>query len=102
MDLATIIAAAISAISAIVVCIITQNRNQMKLEAQLDKGLALINQSVDNLSKRVDKHNNVIERTYKLEELTHVQDEQIKVANHRIEDLEKICDRRNRDRFQNE
>ena len=37
----------------------------------------------------MDKHNNVIERTYKLEELTAVQEEQIKVANHRIEDLER-------------
>ncbi len=34
------------------------------------------------LEAKVDKHNTVIERTYRLEE-------QMKVANHRIDDLEK-------------
>jgi biopolymer transport protein ExbB/TolQ len=28
----------------------------------------LINYKIDELSKRVDKHNNIIERTYKIEE----------------------------------
>ena len=36
---------------------------------------------IDQLEKKVDKHNEVIKRTYVLEE-------QMKVANHRIEDLE--------------
>lgn len=62
----------------------------MKLEAQLDKQTALLEQRLGQLSERVEKHNNVIERTYKLEELTALQEEKIKVANHRIEDLERI------------
>ena len=41
------------------------------------------------MEEKVDKHNNVIDRTYKLEELTALQEEKIKVANHRIDDLEK-------------
>jgi hypothetical protein len=61
----------------------------MKLEAQLDKQTALLEQRLGQLSERVEKHNNVIERTYKLEELTALQEEKIKVANHRIDDLEK-------------
>ena len=85
----TIISAIISAGAAIVVCLITQNRQAMRLEAQLDKQTALLEQRLTTLSDRVEKHNNVIERTYKLEELTAVQEEQIKVANPRIEDLEK-------------
>lgn len=44
---------------------------------------------LDELSKRVDKHNNTIERTYRLEEQMHLQEEKMKVANHRIEDLER-------------
>ena len=84
----TILSAIISAASAVVVCLITQNRQAMKLEAQLDKQTALLEQRLQTLSERVEKHNNVIERTYKLEELTAVQEEQIKVANHRIDDLE--------------
>ncbi len=33
-------------------------------------------------------HNNLVERTYRLEERTELQEEKIKVVNHRIEDLE--------------
>ena len=40
------------------------------------------------LEKKVDKHNTVIDRTYKLESRLDVIDEEIKVANHRISDLE--------------
>ena len=49
----------------------------------------LIEYRLTKLEEKVDKHNNVIERTYKLEELTALQEEKIKVANHRIDDLEK-------------
>lgn len=51
-------------------------------------GSKLLTYRVDQLEKKVDKHNNVIERTYKLEQDAAVQAEQIKVVNHRIEDLE--------------
>lgn len=44
---------------------------------------------IDRLEEQVKKHNNLIERVFKLEEHGAVIDEQIKVANHRIEDLEK-------------
>ena len=40
------------------------------------------------LEKQVEKHNNVIARVYKMDEPAAVQEEQIKVANHRIGDLE--------------
>ena len=40
------------------------------------------------MSDRVDKHNNLIERTYKLEQKAAVYEEKISVANHRIDDLE--------------
>lgn len=49
----------------------------------------LTNYRIEQLEKKVDKHNTVIERTFKLEENQAVMQEQIKVANHRIEDLEK-------------
>lgn len=44
---------------------------------------------IQQLEKKVEKHNTVIERTYKLEETEAVMQEQIRVANHRIADLEK-------------
>ena len=77
----TIISGIISAGAAIIVCVITQPTQARKTEA-------LLSYKLDELTKRVDKHNNVIERTYKLEEQAAVHEEQIKVANHRIDDLE--------------
>ena len=49
----------------------------------------LTNYRIEQLEKKVDKHNTVIERTFKLEEAQAVLTEQIKVANHRIEDLDR-------------
>lgn len=43
---------------------------------------------IKQLEKKVDKHNTVIDRTYKVESRLDVIDEEIKVANHRINDLE--------------
>ena len=53
------------------------------------KSSALIAYRLDKLEEKVDKHNSVIERTFRLEEQTAVIEEKIKVANHRLEDLEK-------------
>lgn len=41
------------------------------------------------VEKKQDKHNSVIERTFAIEKTQSVQGEQIKVINHRIQDLEK-------------
>lgn len=49
----------------------------------------MTNYRIQELEKRVEKHNNVIERVYQLEKLDAVFEEEIKVANHRIDDLEK-------------
>lgn len=43
---------------------------------------------IEQLEKKVEKHNNVIERVYQLEKDEAVIKEEIKVANHRIDDLE--------------
>ncbi len=83
----TIISACISAGVTLLICLITQH-------AQSNKDRALLEYKLGELSKRVDKHNNLIERTYELEQKTEVQDEKIKVANHRIDDLERKEDSR--------
>ena len=49
----------------------------------------LTNYRIEQLEKKQDKHNQVIERVYHLEQHDAVVDEEIKVANHRIEDLER-------------
>lgn len=55
-----------------------------KIKEQTDLTLYRIQQ----LEKKQDKHNTLIERMYKVEDRLNVHDEKISVANHRIEDLE--------------
>ena len=55
---------------------------------QHDKTVAVIEVRLETLQKTVDKHNNLIERTYELENKADVLEEKMKVANHRIDDLE--------------
>lgn len=43
---------------------------------------------LEQLERKVEVHNGIIDRVYKLEQHNEVQDEKIRVANHRIEDLE--------------
>lgn len=77
----TIISAAVSAAATLVVCLINNVQQARQTRNLLDYKL-------EELTRRVDKHNSVIERTYALEKRAEVQEEQIKVANHRIQDLE--------------
>lgn len=77
-----ILSSLISGITAIVVCVITQIVQNGKTRALIDFRMQII-------ENKQDKFNNVIERTYKLEEVTALHEEKIKVANHRIEDLER-------------
>lgn len=55
-----------------------------------DKTTALISYRIEQLEKQVEKHNSIVERTFALEKHSEVLDEQMKVANHRIDDLESI------------
>ena len=48
----------------------------------------LTNYRIEQLEKKVEKHNQVIDRVYKLERADEVEEEKIKVINHRIDDLE--------------
>ena len=54
------------------------------------KSAALIAYRLEQLEKKVAKHNGLVERTYRLEESAAVFEEKLKVANHRIDDLERV------------
>lgn len=72
----TIISAAITSVVTLAVCLITNH-------AQAEKTRALIDYRVSELEKKQDKHNNLIERTFKLEgQMTELQ--------HEIVDLKKF------------
>ena len=51
-------------------------------------GTKLTNYRLEQLEKKVEKHNNLVERTYDLEEKIQIHEEKFKVINRRIDDLE--------------
>ncbi len=53
------------------------------------RSTALVVYRLEQLEQKVAAHNQLVERTYRLEEQEAVLAERIRVANHRIDDLEK-------------
>ena len=84
-----IIVALITAAASVICQIIISNSNRKSTQQAQYDSQKLIEYKIDKLSERVDKHNNLIERTYKLEEEAKLTEEKIKDANHRIDDLER-------------
>lgn len=66
----TLISSIITGIVAITTCLITQGMSNSKTRA-------LIEYRLMELEKKQDRHNDVIERTYKLEEASAIQDVRI-------------------------
>lgn len=66
-------------------------RHAQEIQAMHSQALAIMEVKIDALQKSVEKHNNVIERVYALERDKEVFNEQLKVANHRIADLEEVA-----------
>lgn len=56
----TIVSSLITGVVALIVCLINNH-------VQNNKAQALYEYKMDELTKRVDKHNNLVERTFKLE-----------------------------------
>lgn len=48
--------------------IITNMNSNRKIERQLEVSMAITNTKLEDLTKQVEKHNQVIERTFKLEQ----------------------------------
>ena len=78
----SIVCGIVSAVATLLVCLIN-NR------VQHSKTVAIIEFKLDELTKQVEKHNKVIERTYKLEETATLYGERFKGFEKRLESLEK-------------
>ena len=79
----------IAAGAAILVCLINNWYMDKRRTEQTQTTIAIITEKIESLTKQVEKHNQVIERVYELEAGADVLDERIKVANHRLDDLER-------------
>lgn len=77
-DISTIIVAALALIGTLTGAYLSNSKTKALLAYRLER-----------LEERVNKHNNLVERTYRIEEEQEIIKEKIKVANHRIDDLEK-------------
>lgn len=82
------IEALIAAGATLLVCLINNYYQQQQTEKKHDETISLIDYKLEQLTKKVDLHNNAVERLYLVEKQLAIDDEKIKVANHRIEDLE--------------
>ena len=85
---ATVMAAMLSGFAAIVVSVINSRVQHRQLLTELDKHSEMQAYRIEQLEKKVEKHNLVVERTFELERRADVVEEKLRVANHRIDDLE--------------
>lgn len=76
-----IVAALIAAAASIVSNVILSRKQAMEMDHKLEVRQAITDTKIDELTREVREHNNFARRVPVLEE-------QIKVANHRISDLE--------------
>jgi hypothetical protein len=76
-----VLAAAVTGAFALAGIIVTNIMSNKKIEQQLDKAQAVTDCKIDELTREVREHNNFARRMPVVEE-------QIKVINHRISDLE--------------
>lgn len=72
----------------IIVSLVTLCGSALGTFAGIFVNAKLTNYRIEQLEKKVDKHNTVVERMYCVENEICIIDEQMKVANHRIADLE--------------
>lgn len=77
-----IIVAIITGGLSLIATIVSNNRTAQSMDAKLDKQQAVTETKLEELTREVRAHNNFAQRIPVLEE-------QIKVENHRIADLEK-------------
>lgn len=78
----TIIAAAVTGVLSVAGIVITNVQSNRTVEHKLDKAQAVTDYKIDELTREVREHNNFAKRMPVVEE-------QIKVINHRIADLER-------------
>lgn len=81
--------ALITAAVTLAVCLINNHFQQKQVEKKHDETVGLVTYRLEQLEKKQDLHNNAVIRLYEVEKRLGIDEERIKVSNHRIDDLEK-------------
>lgn len=84
------IEALITGVVAIIVCMVNNVYQRKAADKQHNITIELIEYKLDQLTHKVELHNNAVERLYEVERKLGIDEEKIDVANHRIEDLEQF------------
>lgn len=77
----------VTGVSSVIAVILTNNKSNREVDAKLDKQQAVTDTKLEELTREVRSHNNFAQRIPVIET-------QMKVTNHRIDDLEKKVDQR--------
>lgn len=85
---ASLIGSILTSIFALIGVVVTSRKQHDVTITEVKAEIALIKKDINNLEKKQDKHNSVIERMYAAEKAIEVMEEKQKVANHRIDDIE--------------
>lgn len=85
----TIIVALVTGLCAIASTLISAKSTQDKVTAEMRTQNEVQNTKIQHLTEEVHRHNSFAERVPRLESVVEILDEKLKVANHRIDDLEK-------------
>lgn len=96
--------ALIAAGATLLVCLINNHYQHKQFEAQVqqqreeseqkhNETISLVTYRLEQLEKKQDMHNNAVSRLYEVEKRLGIDEEKIKVSNHRIEDIEQSLNR---------
>ena len=92
MEIVSIVVALISAVATILSVTLTTRAAARETDSKIEKQQAvfeaIVTERISTLAAKVEKHNTVIERTYKLEETTALQEAELKRINKRLEMVE--------------
>lgn len=91
-----VLVALLSGGTTLIVCLVNNHfqneRVREETASHYDKTNALLEYKLTELTKKVELHNNVVERVYGLEKSTSILDERVRMINSKVEDLERSDD----------
>lgn len=83
-----IISSVITGLISLAVCLVNNHYQNERVEKSHDATIQLVSYRLEQLEKKQDLHNNAVSRLYEVERKLGIDEEKIRVANHRIDDLE--------------
>jgi DNA repair ATPase RecN len=85
----------VTSLVSLAITIFTIVYSNAKNSEHTNSRIDVVETKLENLDNKVEKHNQMVERTYKLEQETAVLKEEMKVEQHRTEDLENAMEKAN-------